>query len=316
MKKELNVLFLGGAKRVSLAQHLMDAGKKRGFEVHVYSYELDKCVPVACVGEVIIGKKWKDSDLYSDLHHVIEKYRITMVLPFVDPAILVANHLKVQESNVFVPVSSEEMCKTMFDKVLSAEWFEKYGVKHPDTYTKDTISYPAIFKPRKGSASKGIFVAYSVENHKDVNLDDYLVQQYIEGGKEYTVDCYVAQDGRVLSVVPRVRLETAGGEVVRSMTVRNEAIIKESRSILATKNLIGPVTLQFISNREETEFYIMEINPRLGGGVVTSIGAGSGILNMLLDEYEGKRAEASDEWKENTIMTRYFKEVIFYADNY
>lgn len=315
MTEALNILFLGGAKRVSFAQHLIEAGERRGRKVNIYSYELNKFVPIACVGKVIIGKRWKDVNLYSDLQQVIEDYKITMVLPFVDPAILVANHLKELVHNVFIPVSPEAMCITMFDKVLSANWFEEHKVKCPKTYTKETIVYPAIFKPRTGSASKGIFVARSAIDHKGIIWEDYLVQQYIERGKEYSVDCYVAQDGRVLSIVPRVRLETAGGEVVRSKTIKKEEIIKETRKILRTKELIGPITLQFISNSEDTEYYIMEINPRLGGGVVTSIGAGSGLIEMLLDEYEGKRAKAFEDWQENIIMTRYFKEVIFYANN-
>lgn len=54
----------------------------------------------------------------------------------------------------------------------------------------------------------------------------------------------------------------------------------------------------------------MEINPRLGGGVVTSIGAGSGIIEMILDEYLGKEVKSQTEWRDNTLMVRYFKSII------
>ncbi len=45
-----------------------------GHRVNVFSYELDEKVPIACVGSVIIGKKWKDKDLLADLKANIEKY--------------------------------------------------------------------------------------------------------------------------------------------------------------------------------------------------------------------------------------------------
>ena len=55
----------------------------------------------------------------------------------------------------------------------------------------------------------------------------------------------------------------------------------------------------------------MEINPRLGGAVVTSIGAGSGIIKMILDEYLGNSIKPITDWRDNTVMVRYFNEVIF-----
>ena len=84
--KKLNVLFLGGAKRVSLAEHLIKAGKRLNLDVTIFSYELDERVPLASVGTILKGKKWSDADLFSDLHNQINKNDISIVLPFVDPA--------------------------------------------------------------------------------------------------------------------------------------------------------------------------------------------------------------------------------------
>ena len=39
-KKEINILFLGGAKRVSLARKVIAAGEKLGVRVNIFSYEL------------------------------------------------------------------------------------------------------------------------------------------------------------------------------------------------------------------------------------------------------------------------------------
>ena len=54
MNDKLNVLFLGGAKRVSLAEHLIDTARRKGLDVEVYSYELDEFVPIASVGTVLV----------------------------------------------------------------------------------------------------------------------------------------------------------------------------------------------------------------------------------------------------------------------
>ena len=309
---DINILFLGGAKRVSIANHFKYIAEKMGHNVNVFSYELDEKVPIACIGSVIVGKKWSDKDLLTDLKANIEKYNISIVLAFVDPAIYVISELKKLCPNVFIPVSEPELCNIMFDKVLSAHWFEDHNISQPSYYTDSkSFKYPVILKPRTGSASKGIVVCKTKEELPDVDFSNYLVSDFIADHTEFSVDCYVSQQGEVTSVVPRIRLETAGGEAVRSKTVKDIAIIEESKKILTSGKFRGPITIQYLKDNKTGKVYVMEINPRLGGAVVTSIGAGSGIIKMIIDEYLGNNIKPITDWRDNTVMVRYFNEVIF-----
>lgn len=316
--KKVNVLFLGGAKRVSLAEHLIKAGKKLHLDVTLFSYELDERVPLASVGTILKGKKWSDADLFSDLHNQINKNDISVVLPFVDPAIEVAEMLKAGNDKLFVPTCGKDICHIMFDKVLSERWFVEKGLPIPPSYSKDDkLSFPVIVKPRRGSASKGILVIDNAEQwDKLQNKEDYVIQQYIEDREEYTVDCYVTTSGKIVSIVPRLRIQTAGGEVMNSETRRDKDLIDISERVLKSGDFKGPVTIQFLRDKKTGTTYIMEINPRLGGGVITSIEAGADITEYILRNYLGEELEPCDSWKDRTLMTRYFKEVIFYADNY
>lgn len=348
MNKAVNILFLGGAKRVSLAERLIEAGRERGEHVRIYSYELTREVPIACVGEVIIGRKWKESTLYDHLSAVIREKEIQIILPFVDPAIEVASRLKELHPTLFVPCSPMETCWAMFDKQLSNDWFVRHHIPVPVSYSvpssdpvpsshsvssshqsAEALHFPVILKPRTGSASKGIKIVQRADQWEEVltpdasrtsdthlTLDDYLIQEYIVLNEEYTVDCYVSQAGTVMSIVPRIRLETAGGEVMNTRTVRDAVLIELSNRILATGAFRGPVTIQFIRDLKNGATYVMEINPRLGGGVIASIAAGADIPAFLLAECGGEALQPVDDWKENTLMTRYFKEVLFYADNH
>ena len=318
MKPSFSILFLGGAKRVSLANYLIEEGGKRGWDVHIYSYELTLEVPIACVGKVIIGKRWRDPELDAHLTAVIQENNIRMVLPFVDPAIEVCSRLKPVHPEVFIPCSSIELCRIMFDKQLSNDWFIQHHIPVPRSFCKiEEYVYPVILKPRTGSASKGILVIQKAEElHNVFSLDQYLVQEYIEEREEFTVDCYVDRDGSVLTVVPRIRLEVAGGEVTSSCTLRDTALIELSRKILLSGDFRGPITIQFIRNKTTGDTYVMEINPRLGGGVIASMAAGANMASFLFAESAGKHPAPIEDWKENTLMTRYFKEVIFYADNH
>ena len=62
MSRSVNILFLGGAKRVSIGRMFIDAGRRMGFEVKLFSYELESHVPVSVIAEIIIGLRWRDPE--------------------------------------------------------------------------------------------------------------------------------------------------------------------------------------------------------------------------------------------------------------
>lgn len=318
IKRRLNVLMLGGAKRVSLAEQLIRAGKELGVEVKILSHELADTEPIASVGEIIIGSKYSGKDIDDEIDHVIKSHSIDIVLPFIDPGVEVASRCKERNPDVFAPVSSEELAHAMFDKAIAAQWFERAEIPIPRTYTATDIQYPAILKPRTGSASKGIVVVNNADelSRAPLALDEYLIQEYIADRDEYTIDCYVGtQDSEVKCAVPRIRLATAGGEVVRTETRRIPALMSMAENVLTTLSFCGAVTLQFIHDKRNGRFLLMEVNPRLGGGVICSILAGADIAKMIIEECEGYNANPCRTWRDGALMTRYFKEVMFFKDN-
>lgn len=312
----INILFLGGAKRVSIAERFISAGIINNIKINIFSYELQNKLPIASIAKVIVGLKWNDDNILNDLQEVVKENRINIVLPFVDPAIEICSLLKKQiDNSVSIPVSSESICRTMFEKKKAATWFEKYNIPVPQTFNLNNIRFPAILKPNTGSAAKGLII---IKNYNDLikinNIDDYLIQEFIEENIEYTVDAFVDNNGEVVTTVPRIRLETVGGEAIRSLTVNEEDIILLSNQILSSGDFLGPITIQFIRDKVKNKLYVMEINPRLGGGVILSIEAGANIAEMIIKEHLGIPNEKCIGWKSGVLMTRYFKEV-FYADN-
>lgn len=311
--KKINIMMLGGARRVSMAELFKRSGERIGREVSIISYELMEQVPIALVGKVIVGLRWSDPNVVADIVRVAKEYEIDIILPFVDGAIEIASKTRQHLPGVFIPVSDFETSRTMFDKVAAAKSFEKAELPIPKTYTAINAKMPAIAKPRKGSASRGIKIFHTLDELMQLeNLSDYLVQEYVENRDEYTVDCYVSQKGEILTVVPRVRLEVMGGEVTRTITCRNATLDRLSRQVIETFQLKGPVTLQFLHDLDKNRYLLMEVNPRLGGGVVCSIYAGAPITDYIIDESRGITLNACDDWAYNTLMARYQKEAIFY----
>ncbi|MDE6341770.1 MAG: ATP-grasp domain-containing protein [Muribaculaceae bacterium] len=311
--KKINILMLGGARRVSMAELFKRSGERIGREVNIISYELLEQVPIALVAKVVVGPRWSDPNVVQDIVRVAKENEVDIILPFVDGAIEIASKVKQHLPDVFIPVGDFETNRIMFDKIEAAKAFEKAGIPIPKTYSALTAKMPAIAKPRKGSASRGIKVFHTLDELMELrNLSEYLVQEYIENREEYTVDCYVSQQGEILTVVPRCRLEVMGGEVTRTITCRNTVLDGLSRRVIETFNLRGPVTLQFLHDLDRNRYLLMEVNPRLGGGVVCSIYAGAPITDYIIDESRGITLLPCDDWAYNTLMARYQKEAIFY----
>lgn len=246
MRQVVNILFLGGAKRVAMGRLFIEAGRRLGMEVVLFSYELSTEVPVSEVSHVIVGRRWNDPALMEDLHEVVTENRIDIIIPFVDPAVEIAARYCMSDPSVWTPFKDGVLAEHMFDKCKADELFRNIGVPVPRNAGLEKITGEVIAKPRHGSASKGIRV---MENDEYAAMrsrgetDGYIFQEYISDREEYTVDCYVASDGKVICAVPRRRLEVAGGEVVSTVTVADKDIEAISRNVLEGLSLRGAVTI-------------------------------------------------------------------------
>lgn len=312
-KHKTTVLMLGGARRVSVAELLKKSGERIGCEVEIVSYELNDEVPIAIVGKVVVGLKWSDPDVVADIARVARENDASIIIPIVDGAIEIAAKCRELLPDVFIPVGDFETSRKMFDKVEAAKAFREAGLPIPQTYSVLNAEVPAIAKPRRGSSSRGIQVFHNMDDLMHLaNLDDYILQEFIERFDEYTVDCYVSHEGEILVTVPRIRIEVMGGEATRTKTVDNPTLQRMSRDVIEAFGLRGPVTIQFLHDRDKNRYLLLEVNPRLGNGIVCSISAGAPITDYIIQESLGVPVRPCDDWATGTLMARYQREVIFF----
>ncbi len=268
--EKVGILFLGGAKRVSMAEKFISAGQSLGVEVAIYSYELSREVPVSAVAGILTGLKWGDPGIYEDLHAKVTSHSISLMVPFVDGAVEVAARYRDLYGGVTVPAGDAASAALMFDKVEADRVFREKGLPVPSS-----DRFPLIAKPRFGSASKGIkIIADETEFRPFAGNPDYLLQEYISPRREITVDCYVSLAGEIIAAVPRYRLETQGGEASVTETFRDREVEELARKTLRLTGLRGAVTIQMLRDTRDNRLMLMEINPRLGGGAVCACHAG------------------------------------------
>lgn len=312
-RADTGILFLGGAKRVSMARKFKAAAAARDMGCRIYSYEMTTDVPIALEGEVLTGLRWRDPRVVADIVRICREKDIDTVIPFVDGAVAVA--AQVATAGIFAPVYTAEGAELMFDKIRADKAFSEAGLPVPEVWDGGPLRFPLIAKPRHGSASKGL-VFIDTQEALDflAHKSDYLIQRRYDSRREITVDCYTGMhDGQVKACVPRTRDEVTGGEVSRTTVIHDTRITGLATRVLrAFSNIMrGAITIQFLHDTDSDRLMIMEINPRLGGGAVAAVAAGADLPGMIIDEASGKDAAVCTAYRD-AVVARYQDEAVFY----
>jgi len=312
-KKIFSILFLGAGKRVSLLKSFIKAGKSLNLDLKIFSYEIDSLQPINGIAKVIVGEKWTSSKINQSINKVIKENQIDLLISNTDPATLCHSSLK-NFSKAANYISPFETVKNCLHKDLFQKFCESKSL--PIIPKANNAEYPCFAKPCIGSASKGVRLILT----KDEKLaflknksEKFLFQKYIKGN-EYTVDAFISKSRKECMISPRIRLATSGGESVVSKTINHSQIERISKKVVEVFGLIGPVTIQFIEDAETKQIFLMEVNPRLGGGVLASIKAGYNIPKFILQDSLGLKIDLNIK-KREFLMKRYFMEKYYEINN-
>lgn len=237
---------------------------------------------------------------------------VKIIIPLLENGFTIFNQARrlLENSGIKLLLSSESVIEICKDKYKLYQYFKGEGIPTPETYLPEDLNgkilFPLFIKPGTGQGSKNTFM---INNKNELNfflgfVKNPIIQEYIEG-EEYTVDILSDQDGRVLSVVPRKRLEVRAGEVSKAVTVKNKELINMAVNIIEGLGIIGPSNLQ-VKVLPDGEVKVIEINPRFGGGVPLSYQAGVNYPQLIARMVKGEKIEPFiGELEEGLVMLRY-----------
>ena len=312
-----NVLVLSAGRRVSLVRGFMDAVAQ--YNGCVYAADLKPELSSACqvADKNIVLPHCLAPEFIPQLMHVCAEKNIGLVVPTIDTELQVLSTSRSEFENVgtSVIVSDDEVIKLCRDKRKTAAFFERIGLETPELFDKNSIEFPVLVKPYDGSLSSGVvyvndrnsLTSEILENEKNIYC------QYIdpEHHDEFTVDMYFDRDAVLRCVVPRQRLEVRGGEVAKAMAVKNGLVEKLFDCFANIGGFRGCVNIQLFLQKQSSNCWAIEINPRFGGGYPLTRLTGANFEKWLLDEYlGGKRVDSFHDWQDRLIMLRYDDEVL------
>jgi len=216
---------LVNAFRKSLAD-LSLHGRILGADRLPYSAAMQVC------DRMLIVPESRHSEYVGRLLEVCRTEQVDLLIPLIDPELHILSGLneRFAEIGTVLCLSSPEVVDICGDKVLMHDRLVEAGIDTPKLLEFEDITegdLPVFMKPRAGSSADDIHRIDTLRQlgfyHKEVT--GVIVQEYVEG-QEYTLDIFCDFAGRPLCAVPRKRIEVRGGEVVKSMTEKDPAMIE------------------------------------------------------------------------------------------
>jgi carbamoyl-phosphate synthase large subunit len=318
----MNILLTSIGRRVALLKAFRQSMRQSNISGKLVATDLKTTAPAAFLADASELVPRIDDPLYIDsLLDICSRYNIDLLIPLIDTELLLLSKYrqKFTELGVKLLVSSIATNDICFDKNKTSQFFIKSGVKTPKIYQLDEVEewhYPLIVKPASGSSSVGV---HRVGNRHELEffssyVKDAIVQELIVG-EEYTIDVLLDLNGKALSIVPRLRMETRAGEVSKGRTTNHPALIAAAKQVAESlPGAVGCITIQCFV-RTNGDIYFIEINPRFGGGYPLSYQAGADFPSWIMQLINGERPQiAIDDWEDNLVMLRY-DDAIFVKNN-
>jgi len=317
MTTNVNVLITSVSRKVWLVDTFKNALNQMGIEGNVISVDMDTLSAGLYVSDAYyITPPSSDQSFIPKILQICKKENVRLLIPTRNGELLLfaKNKERFRENGVEILVSDPDVIKICNDKYRFYQFLVQKGIPTPKTFLPSqviytTMEYPLIVKPRYGSGSKNTF---KVKNQGELKfflnyVPEPVVQEFIKG-KEYTVDVLSDFDGKVVTVVPRERIETFGGESFKGKTVKDYGIIKHAKKLAEELGSIGHITIQCVVNEEAINF--IEVNPRFGGGAALGIAAGANTPLLILKLILGEKIKPMiGEFTEDLIMLRYTKDI-------
>jgi carbamoyl-phosphate synthase large subunit len=230
---------------------------------------------------------------------ICKTHQVKIILSFLDGDIgaLAAARKEFTELGATPLIASEVTNQICFDKWNTFSFLTREGFTCPMTYNSITsvqaalddgsLSFPLIVKPRNGSASINVFTA---RNQSELEVffhyaEGMIIQPKLKG-TEFGVDVCTNLAGEVMTVVVKRKVTMRSGETDQAEIVDNPAIEAVARRLGALLKVPGPLDIDVIE--VEGVPYVLEMNPRFGGGYPLAHLAGANFPSIIMAMVRGE----------------------------
>lgn len=312
----MNILLSSVGRRPYLVRWFCDALKDNEMEGEVIAADIDEYSPSRAFADSFVIAPRVDSEEYLPwLQEIIDSRDIDMAISINDFELSVWANLPSTEKWGALVRLKPEIQNLVEDKYRMGTALDQIGIRTPRTWlgreaTEDVGSAQKDFvtKGRFGSASRGLQFVKStdlgaavekatndvtdrygipaLEQRKLDPKDLVIVQERIDG-VEYGLDVISDMNGEFVGVLARRKLAMRAGETDRAVSVSPRRFLELAEKISKAVPHQGSIDVDVIVDDVGGQ-YVIDVNPRLGGGYPFSHLAGARVPNAYVAWVAGK----------------------------
>ena len=308
----MNILFTCAGRRTYLLKYFREQLEGKG---KVVATDMQLSAPALSAADVKIAVPAVYAPDYIDRTLEIcrdNDVRAVICLNDLELPILARSAERFREIGVTPIVSAPEVIDICFDKYRTAQYVASLGLETPMTFVslaearkalaEGRLKFPLVLKPRWGSGSIGIEfvnndgeleevyamllkkVKASILGKASEGSEYILIQEKIEG-QEYGMDVMNDLTGRNRGVSVKKKLAMRAGETDKAVTVDNPEIRRVGRILGENLKHVGNLDVDVFE--KDDRYYVLELNPRFGGGFPFSYEAGVNFPGAILAWLDG-----------------------------
>lgn len=285
----MNILILSAGTRCQLVTYFKQP--ENGYH-KVVTTDCSKYAPALYLADAFyIVPRMNEPNYLQVIEGICKKEEIDILLPLQEDELeLISESRELFEGEgIFAAVSKESALKMCRDKYALSAYLECHGINCVKTYdfkedksSIKSLEFPVFVKPRCGCGSMNsmqIKTFALLEEFVKESSEPIIVQPFMEA-EEYRVDLYIDFiSNKVTSIFAKKKLRMRAGETEKSISIIDEALFDLVKDTVQLLGLSGPVDIDVF--KYAGEYYILEINPRFGGGYSHAYECGISFPAML-----------------------------------
>jgi carbamoyl-phosphate synthase large subunit len=259
-------------------------------------------------------------DYLGTLFAICDDHHVGLLVPALEHELLLLamNRPRFLSIGTVPLVSPPEVTATCFDKLATYDFLSNCGLLVPHTFeslaaartalARGDIAFPLVVKPRRGVSSIGTHCAEDDEElelfHRlaekeighsflrELNATDpqrnVLIQERLLG-EEYGMDVVNDLNGNYVCTFVKRKIRMRAGQTDRAVTVQDDRLEMIGQIIGEKLGHIGLLDCDAFITRQGC--YVIDMNPRIGGGYPFSHIAGANLPAALIAWASGQTPE-------------------------
>jgi len=288
----MNVLLTPIGRRGYLAAAFKDALQDIGL---VITADMSPYAAGSQSGDHHVSLPACDDPAYlSALERVCLEHEIRMIFPLHDLEAYRLSLLRHElPASVQVFTLTDAAAEQAWDKVQTAALAGSAGLRYPQTVVSRGHEALVVVKPRFGSASVNTSIVSLDSPEFEAALGrseaagvPVVVQEFIKG-REFGLDVIGDIYGSYAGCLVREKLRMRAGETDAARIHSSDLLDDVARGIHAITRHAGLIDCDLILNGDD--WYLIDVNPRFGGGYPLSHAAGADVPGLLVASALGER---------------------------